>query len=92
MALSEEDLKGCLHEPDLSTKDFIMQQTMLRVKDPKVSLDFYTRIIGMRLVFKIRGIGMCFVILQLENFLELSATRLQVCEKKSRNNIYIFLL
>ncbi|CAM9306323.1 unnamed protein product [Sphacelaria rigidula] len=50
------------------TKGFIMQQTMLRIKDPKKSLDFYTRILGMRVLqelhfeewtFSIYFVGYC---------------------------------
>ncbi|KAL8146381.1 lactoylglutathione lyase isoform X1 [Apium graveolens] len=36
--------------PDEATKEYIMQQTMFRIKDPKVSLDFYSRVLGMSLL------------------------------------------
>lgn len=35
-----------------ATKGYVMQQTMLRIKDPEVSLDFYQKVLGMKLLGK----------------------------------------
>ncbi|XP_058199938.1 lactoylglutathione lyase isoform X2 [Rhododendron vialii] len=41
---------GLQASPDEATKDYFMQQTMYRIKDPKVSLGFYSRVLGMSLL------------------------------------------
>ncbi|XP_066260687.1 lactoylglutathione lyase [Euwallacea similis] len=47
----QEALKLCGQNPD-ETKDFIMQQTMYRIKDPKITLPFYAQVLGMKLLTK----------------------------------------
>ena len=39
--------------PDPVTQKYIFNHTMLRVRDPKVSLEFYSQILGMKLLRKL---------------------------------------
>lgn len=48
-----ENIPGLNTNPDPVTQQFIFNHTMLRVRDPKVSLDFYSSILGMKLLRKI---------------------------------------
>jgi lactoylglutathione lyase len=48
-----ENIPGVQATPDAATKGYVFNHTMLRVRDPKVTLDFYTRVLGMRLIRKV---------------------------------------
>jgi len=53
MSIHYEKAEGLCEKVDPETQSYVFNQTMLRIKDPKISLDFYTRVIGMKLYRKI---------------------------------------
>ena len=50
MAFSTEHHPGVAAEPPAATRGFVLNHSMLRVKDPVVALDFYTRVMGLRVL------------------------------------------
>jgi lactoylglutathione lyase len=53
MSFSTESHPGVCAAPSRETDGFVFNHTMLRIKDPKVSLDFYTRVLGMAVLRKL---------------------------------------
>ena len=50
MPFTTETHPGVHPQPPEQTRGFVLNHTMLRVKDPAVALDFYTRVMGMRVL------------------------------------------
>lgn len=53
MAFNTENHPGVSPTVPKATQGFVLNHSMLRVKDPAVSLDFYTRVLGMRVLRKL---------------------------------------
>ncbi len=53
MSFTTETYPGVDVQPPAASQGFVLNHSMLRVKDPAVSLAFYTRIFGMRVLRKL---------------------------------------
>lgn len=53
MSFSTETHQGVCAQPSAASGGFVLNHCMLRVKDPAVALDFYTRVFGMRVLRKL---------------------------------------
>ena len=53
MSFHTELHPGVCAVPDAATQGFVFNHTMVRVKEPAVALDFYTRVMGLRLLRKL---------------------------------------
>lgn len=53
MAFKTETHPGVSSQPPAATRGFVLNHSMLRVKDPAVSLAFYTEVMGMRVLRKL---------------------------------------
>ena len=52
MSFDTENHPGVCDQPAAANEGFVLNHCMLRVKDPTVALDFYTRVFGMRVLRK----------------------------------------
>lgn len=53
MAFTTENYPGVSYPAPAATRGFVFNHTMVRVKDPAVSLAFYTRVMGMQVLRKL---------------------------------------
>jgi lactoylglutathione lyase len=53
MSFTTENQPGMAAKPPKASEGFVLNHCMLRIKDPQISLDFYSRVMGMQLLRKL---------------------------------------
>lgn len=86
MSFASEQYPGVTTEISKATDGFVLNHTMVRVKDPAVSLDFYTRVMGMQVLRKLDFPEMQFSLY----FLAKTATGESVPQDQSDRTVWTF--
>jgi len=86
MTFNTENHPGVCAEAPAATRGFVFNHTMMRVKDPAASLDFYTRVLGMRVLRRLDFEEMKFTLY----FLALPAEGEPVPEDEAGRMVYAF--
>lgn len=86
MSFTTELHPGVSPEPAAATRGFRFNHTMIRVKDPARSLDFYSRVIGMRVLRKLDFPEMKFSLF----FLSFAATDDGAPEDAGERTVWMF--
>ncbi|WP_277961225.1 lactoylglutathione lyase [Pseudomonas sp. RIT-To-2] len=85
MSFISETQPGVCMAPDAETQAYVFNHSMIRVKDPQRSLDFYTRVLGMRLLRQVDFPEAKFSLL----FLAMTAGE-TVPEERGARQVYTF--
>lgn len=86
MTFKTEMQPGVSVEAPQETRGFVFNHTMLRVKDPAAALDFYSRVLGMRLLRKLDFPEMKFSLYFLAHLDDGS----KVPEQAAERNAFVF--
>lgn len=86
MNVTSEIHPGVSTDTPTQTSGFVLNHTMLRVKDPRISLDFYTRVMGMKVLRKLDFPEMKFSLY----FLHVGAAQSSVPEDAGERTAWTF--
>lgn len=81
MTFNTETYPGVCESAPPQTQGFVLNHSMLRIKDPRVALDFYTRVMGLRVLRKLDFPEMSFTLYFLAHHDATDAVPIQTGER-----------